>query len=553
MGVPIYFTTGILFVFAPELTAGLHVQGTVTAGNAILFGSVGLTLGDLSSGLLSQWLQSRKRAVGFSLCAWFALVLVYGLMPGLTPALIYALTFLIGLSVGYWAVLITMAAEQFGTNIRATVATSVPNFVRGSAVIAATAFGQLKGSLGVAHAALAVGAVCFVLALVALARLAETFHRDLDYVESATARTRTRTPPPAPAPVASAQGGGTRSRHASTRPSSPSTNTSGPRTTGRVRSGVSARTVNAGLQPGALSATRRPSLPDVGTSSRSSSPTCTRPTSGEGSATRATSRPSPVDSPTSDDGPAPTHSAPSARAGGPVTPSANCCSQRVLPSFTDSASTRPGRVATNTVSRSESSPTTSVTGRDQRGSPLRASSAHSPEPSGTTSTSATNTGAARSPGATDTCGSKDSTIAGALGAAGRFQRSCPDSTARARTAPSGATRKTVWPASSTTGGVSTGGSPPRRQRSVPSLSDRQATSPATVPTTTLSPATAGAHRHLAAQSARPHRPALAVQAHHRARFVAQEHPVRRAMSPVREDASRGVLEGRCPPAPAGTP
>ncbi|RKG98653.1 MFS transporter [Corallococcus carmarthensis] len=184
VGVPIYFTTGILFVFAPELTAGLHVQGTVTAGNAILFGSVGLTLGDLSSGLLSQWLQSRKRAVGFSLIAWFGLVLVYGLVPGLTPTLIYALTFLIGLSVGYWAVLITMAAEQFGTNIRATVATSVPNFVRGSAVLAATAFGQLKGTLGVAHAALAVGAVCFVLALVALSRLAETFHRDLDYVES---------------------------------------------------------------------------------------------------------------------------------------------------------------------------------------------------------------------------------------------------------------------------------------------------------------------------------------------------------------------------------
>lgn len=187
VGVPIYFTTGILFVFAPELTAGLHVQGTVTAGNAILFGSIGLTLGDLLSGVLSQWLQSRKRAVGFSLCAWFALVLVYGLVPGLTPTLIYVLSFFIGLTVGYWAMLVTMAAEQFGTNIRATVATTVPNFVRGSAVLAASAFGYLKGHLTVAHAALAVGSVCFVLALVALSRLAETFHRDLDFVESSDA------------------------------------------------------------------------------------------------------------------------------------------------------------------------------------------------------------------------------------------------------------------------------------------------------------------------------------------------------------------------------
>ncbi|RKH40754.1 MFS transporter [Corallococcus llansteffanensis] len=185
VGVPIYFTTGILFVFAPELTAGLNVQGTVTAGNAILFGSMGLTLGDMLSGLVSQWLQSRKRAVALGLCAWFSLVLVYGLVPGLTSTVIYGLSFLIGLCVGYWAVLVTMAAEQFGTNIRATVATTVPNFVRGSAVLAASGFGYLKGHLTVAQAALTVGAVCFGLALVALTRLSETFHRDLDYVESA--------------------------------------------------------------------------------------------------------------------------------------------------------------------------------------------------------------------------------------------------------------------------------------------------------------------------------------------------------------------------------
>ncbi|EAU65978.1 major facilitator family transporter [Stigmatella aurantiaca DW4/3-1] len=102
IGVPIYFTTGILFTFAPELTAGLNVQGTVTAGNAILYGSFGLTLGDLLSGLFSQWLKSRRRAVALNLVLGFGLMLVYGLASGLTSTTIYLLSFLIGITVGYW-------------------------------------------------------------------------------------------------------------------------------------------------------------------------------------------------------------------------------------------------------------------------------------------------------------------------------------------------------------------------------------------------------------------------------------------------------------------
>ncbi|GHG77440.1 MFS transporter [Comamonas sp. JC664] len=186
IGVPIYFTTGILFTFAPELTAGLNVQGTVTAGNAILYGSIGLTLGDLLAGVFSQWLKSRKRAVALNLTAGFALMLVYGLTPGLTSTAVYVLSFLIGITVGYWAVLVTMAAEQFGTNIRGTVATTVPNFVRGSAALAASGFAYLKGEMSVATAAIIVGSVCFGLALIALTRLEETFHRDLDFEETAT-------------------------------------------------------------------------------------------------------------------------------------------------------------------------------------------------------------------------------------------------------------------------------------------------------------------------------------------------------------------------------
>ena len=184
IGIPVYFTTGVLFTFAPELTSGLNVQGTVSAGNAILFGSIGLTVGDLVSGLFSQWLRSRRKAVGLSLLLGLALMFVYGLTPGLTSTMVYVISFLIGITVGYWAVLVTMSAEQFGTNIRATVATTVPNFVRGSATLAVSGFIALKGHMPVATAAMTVGTICFGLALLALTRIDETFSRDLDYEEN---------------------------------------------------------------------------------------------------------------------------------------------------------------------------------------------------------------------------------------------------------------------------------------------------------------------------------------------------------------------------------
>ena len=185
IGVPVYFTTGVLFTFAPELTAGLGVVGTVTAGNAILYGSIGLTIGDLLSGILSHQLKSRKKAIGLCLLAGLALIFVYTNTSGLTSSMVYALTFLIGITVGYWAVMITVAAEQFGTNIRGTVATTVPNFVRGSAILAVTGFASLKNIIPSAQAAMIVGSVCFGLALLALTQLDETFHRDLDYNEKA--------------------------------------------------------------------------------------------------------------------------------------------------------------------------------------------------------------------------------------------------------------------------------------------------------------------------------------------------------------------------------
>jgi MFS transporter, putative metabolite:H+ symporter len=183
IGVPIYFTTGILWTFAPELTAGLNVQGPVTAGNAILLGSIGLTIGDILSGIMSQGLQSRKKAVAICLAVAAAAMAMYTLSEGLTNTAVYAICFVSGLAVGYWAVLVTMAAEQFGTNLRATVATTIPNFVRGSAVFVTLAFTSIKQSMTTPQAAFLAGAFCFSLAAVGLWMSRETFHQDLNFNE----------------------------------------------------------------------------------------------------------------------------------------------------------------------------------------------------------------------------------------------------------------------------------------------------------------------------------------------------------------------------------
>lgn len=182
VGVPIYFITGILFTFAPELSRAVGLQG-VTSGNALLWGTIGLTIGDLLSGLSSQWWKSRKKAIAASLVGGFVLSLVYFAAAKAGPLSFYVVCFLLGIMGGYWAVLVTMVAEQFGTNIRATAATSVPNFVRSSVILLSLGFASLKTSYGVLPAALTVSCVVFALALWSLKNLKETYGEDLDFLE----------------------------------------------------------------------------------------------------------------------------------------------------------------------------------------------------------------------------------------------------------------------------------------------------------------------------------------------------------------------------------
>ena len=183
VGVPIWFVIGILVTFAPELSRELGVRGDVTAGMAVLWTYSGAAAGDLASGFLSQrW--GRRRVMLLFLGATAFLTLAYALLAGASLALFYGTCLALGLAVGYWAVFATNAAEQFGTDVRATVATTAPNLVRAAVVPLTLAFTALIPHAGRVQAALVVGAASVVVALLALWGMPETRGKDLDYVES---------------------------------------------------------------------------------------------------------------------------------------------------------------------------------------------------------------------------------------------------------------------------------------------------------------------------------------------------------------------------------
>ncbi len=183
VGLPIWYVIGILITFAPEIGTAVGVTPAPTAARAVLFAYLGLTAGDMASGLLSQWMRSRKRALGLFLGMTTACILVYFAPFAKSLGLFYAICFGLGVSIGYWAVFVTVAAEQFGTNLRATATTTAPNFVRGAVVPVTLLFQALHAPLGISLAGLAVGLLTVTIAATALWGLEETFGRDLDFLE----------------------------------------------------------------------------------------------------------------------------------------------------------------------------------------------------------------------------------------------------------------------------------------------------------------------------------------------------------------------------------
>ncbi len=189
IGISLWFLVGVLITFSPEFAKYLGVIGAeeIKAGHAIAWCYAGLVIGDICTGLLSQYLQSRKKVMALFLGLNLIMVFVYLNAFGISKSTFYLVCMAMGFSVGYWVIFVTIAAEQFGTNIRATVTTTVPNFVRGSLpliILLYQFFRDKTFSGNILHAGMVMGVILAAISFLALWKMKETFKEDLNYTET---------------------------------------------------------------------------------------------------------------------------------------------------------------------------------------------------------------------------------------------------------------------------------------------------------------------------------------------------------------------------------
>ena len=183
VGVPIWYVSALFVNLAPEYGKALSLGAPLSVAEALRWQAIGLAIGSAATGLLSEWLRSRKRVLYGCFVALIALVALLLSLDGASVGAYCAVMFAIGLAQGYWTVFITTAAEQFGTNIRATVTTSVPNFVRAMIVPITLGLQALWPATGLVGGTVLIGLLVFGVALAALWSLPETYGKDLDYTE----------------------------------------------------------------------------------------------------------------------------------------------------------------------------------------------------------------------------------------------------------------------------------------------------------------------------------------------------------------------------------
>lgn len=182
-GAPVWFFAGLMMTFSPEVQEALGIADARPAPDIIAIAALGLCFGDVIFGAFSQWARSRKKAFWLAY-AWMAAVIGVIFTVPLTGAGFFWLMFVGGLGAGYWAVFVTTAGEVFGTNLRGTVATTAPSFVRGLVIPMTLGARALEPATGPIGAIATMGVIILAVAAWSVATLPETFHRELDFVES---------------------------------------------------------------------------------------------------------------------------------------------------------------------------------------------------------------------------------------------------------------------------------------------------------------------------------------------------------------------------------
>ncbi len=183
IGLPTWFCIGILAVLGNQFAPILGIDGAIDPGKAIMWSYIGISIGDFASGFISHWLESRKKAIFWMMI--FTIIGVVLMLFGGTKSvnMYYVYCAWLGLGTGYWAMFVTVGAEQFGTNIRSTAATTIPNMVRGMLVPMVLLFDFLKPTTGILWSAVLVGVLAFGLGIYSTLTISETHNKDLDFVE----------------------------------------------------------------------------------------------------------------------------------------------------------------------------------------------------------------------------------------------------------------------------------------------------------------------------------------------------------------------------------
>ncbi|MFI5264362.1 MAG: MFS transporter, partial [Candidatus Kapaibacterium sp.] len=175
IGMPTWFVVGILITFSPEFGKVFGMTEIPEAGKAVMFSYIGLSIGDVLSGYTTYKLRSRKKAMLIFLTMTAIFIASYFTFSPIPLPGFYFICALLGFGTGYWAMFVTIASEQFGTNIRATVTTTAPNFVRGAVVPITALFNVLRTPFGISGSALTVGAITLCIGFLALWKMEETY------------------------------------------------------------------------------------------------------------------------------------------------------------------------------------------------------------------------------------------------------------------------------------------------------------------------------------------------------------------------------------------
>ena len=185
IGVPVWYVIGVLVSFSDKIGAagGLNVQGDLQVSKAVMYHYIGASIGAILTGVLSQWLKSRRKALFIALSLLSISLGWCYLSKGISVNEYYFILFIVGIPNGFWSVFVTVASEQFGTNLRATVTTTVPNFVRGTTVLVTSAFSYFSGTFGIVGSAAVVGGVVMLFSFFSVYTMEESFHKELDYLE----------------------------------------------------------------------------------------------------------------------------------------------------------------------------------------------------------------------------------------------------------------------------------------------------------------------------------------------------------------------------------